>query len=142
MLSHASTECERLMLGKGNDMLYWHLGPTVTHAHHQLGFLENLLSNLFKLCLPILLVQNNVVNIHNTIDNSPALVVDEAAVVSCAPLSRIEIALLVTFVFVHSVLKWLHHPLLKNVMLLHPESSSHDFLHAARSETLPGDWLR
>ena len=66
----------------------------------------------------------------------------EAAVVSCAPLSRIEIALLADFVSVQPVLKWLHHPLLKNVMLLHPASFSHDFWHAARSETLPGDWLR
>ena len=53
-----------------------------------------------------------------------------------------EIALLVDLVFVQSVLKWLHHPLLKKVMLLHFGSSSHDFLHAAMSETLPGDWLR
>ena len=70
-------------------------------------------------------------------NNVPPLV--EAAVVNCAPPSRIEIALLVDFVFVQPVLKWLHQPLSKNVMLWHPASSSHDFLHAARSETLPGD---
>ena len=66
----------------------------------------------------------------------------EAAVVSCVPPSRIEIALLVDFVFVQPVLKWLHQPPSKNVMLTQPASSSHDFLHAARSETLLDDWLR
>ena len=66
----------------------------------------------------------------------------EAAVVSCALLRRIEIALFADFVSVQPVLKWLHHPLLNNVMLLHPASFSHDSWHAARSGTLPGDWLR
>ena len=47
-----------------------------------------------------------------------------------------EIALSVTFVFVHAVLKWLHHLSAKNVMLLHLAASLHDFLHASRSETL------
>ena len=50
-----------------------------------------------------------------------------------------EIALLVDLVFVQSVLKWLHHPLLKNVMLLHSVSFSHDFLHASMSATLSDD---
>ena len=59
-----------------------------------------------------------------------------------AVVNRMAIALLANLVFVQSVLKWLHHPLLKNVMLLHFGSSSHDFLHAVMSETLPGDWLR
>ena len=63
-------------------------------------------------------------------------------VLDITPPKRMAIALFVVLVFVHSVLKWLHHPLLKNVMLLHFGSSSHDFLHAAMSETLPGDWLR
>jgi len=53
--------------------------------------------------------------------------------------NRIEIALLVGFVFVHSVLKWLHHPFSKNVMLLHAATSSHDFLHAAMLGSNPGD---
>ena len=38
-------------------------------------------------------------------------------------LRRFEIAFQTYFVFVHSVLKWLHHPLLKYVILLHSESS-------------------
>ena len=57
------------------------------------------------------------------------------AVVVAALLNRIEIALPSAFVFVHSVLKWLHHPLLKNVMLLHAAASSQDFLHASSSDT-------
>ena len=56
--------------------------------------------------------------------------------------NRMAIALLDDFVFVHPVLKWLHHPPVKNVMLLQPASSSHDFLHAAMSATLLDDWLR
>ena len=44
--------------------------------------------------------------------------------------------------FVHGVLKWLHHPLLKYVMLLHPASSWHDFLHASRFGSFPGEDLR
>ena len=52
-----------------------------------------------------------------------------------ALLNRIEIALPSAFVFVHSVLKWLHHPLLKNVMLLHAAASSQDLLHASSSDT-------
>jgi len=48
---------------------------------------------------------------------------------------RAEIALLSAFVFVHSVLKWLHHPPLQNVMLLHAAASSQDFLHAFSSDT-------
>ena len=63
---------------------------------------------------------------------------DGSGVLADVP-KRMAIALFVVLVFVHSVLKWLHHPLLNNVMLLHPESFSHDFLHAAMSETLPGD---
>ena len=55
--------------------------------------------------------------------------------------NRKEITLLDDFVFVHPVLKWLHHPLVKNVMLLQPASFSHDFLHAAMSATFPDDWL-
>ena len=53
--------------------------------------------------------------------------------------NRIEIALLAGFVFVHPVLKWLHHPLSKKVMLLHSETSSHDFLHSAMLASTPGD---
>ena len=55
------------------------------------------------------------------------------------PPNLIAIALVPAVVFAHSVLKWLHHPLFQNVMLLHPDASSHDFLHAARSETLAED---
>ena len=56
--------------------------------------------------------------------------------------NRMEIALANRLVFVHAVLKWLHHLSEKNVMLLHPASFSHDFLHASTLESLPGDWLR
>ena len=63
---------------------------------------------------------------------------DGSGVLADVP-KRMAIALFPHLVFVHSVLKWLHHPLLNNVMLLHPGSFSHDFLHAAMSETLPGD---
>ena len=52
-----------------------------------------------------------------------------------ALLNRLETALLSAFVFVHSVLKWLHHPLLKKVMLRHAAASSQDFLHAFSSDT-------
>ena len=52
-----------------------------------------------------------------------------------ALLNRLETALLSAFVFVHSVLKWLHHPPLKNVMLLHAAASSQDFLHASSPDT-------
>ena len=55
--------------------------------------------------------------------------------VVAARLNRIEIALLSVFVFVHPVLKWLHHPPLKNVMLRHAAASSQDFLHAFSSDT-------
>ena len=48
-----------------------------------------------------------------------------------ALLNRLEIALLSAIVFVHPVLKWLHHPLLQNVMLWHAATSSQDFLHAS-----------
>ena len=42
-------------------------------------------------------------------------------------------------VLVHDVLKWEHHPLLKNVMLLHPGVSSHDSLHFSMLATLLED---
>ena len=47
-----------------------------------------------------------------------------------------------SFVLVQPELKWLQKPLLKYVMLWHSDASSHDFLHPARSETLPADWFR
>ena len=53
--------------------------------------------------------------------------------------NRMEIALVNRLVLVHAVLKWLHHLSTKNVMLLHPASSTQELLHAARLETLPGD---
>ena len=46
------------------------------------------------------------------------------------------------FTWVHAVLKWLHQPLRKKVMLTHPTSLSHDFLHCSASESLPGDCWR
>ena len=63
--------------------------------------------------------------------NSPSLV--ETVVVSCAPTSRIDMELVADFVFVQPDLKWLHQlEFLKNVMLTHNASSSHDFWHGAR----------
>ena len=56
-----------------------------------------------------------------------------------ALLNRLETALLSAFVFVHSVLKWLHQPLLQNVMLLHAAASSQDLLHASSSDTFFDD---
>ena len=55
--------------------------------------------------------------------------------VVAALFNRMEIALLSTFFTLHSVLKWLHHPPLKNVMLLHAAVSSQDFLHASMFDT-------
>ena len=47
-----------------------------------------------------------------------------------------EIAWVEDLIFVHVVVKWLHHLLLlKNVILLHSASSSHDFLHSSMSLT-------
>ena len=54
-----------------------------------------------------------------------------------------EIAWVEDLVFVHVVVKWLHHLLLlKNVILLHSASSSHDFLHSSMSLTKPDDLPR
>ena len=70
--------------------------------------------------------------------NSPSLV--EVDVVSCASPSRIEMELVADFVLVQPVLKWLQKPeFVKNVILLHSASSSHDFWHAARSDNSPDD---
>jgi hypothetical protein len=55
----------------------------------------------------------------------------------------IAIVFIVGVLLVQPVLKWLQYLLcVKNVMPLHFVSSSHDFLHAARSETSPDDSLR
>ena len=48
-------------------------------------------------------------------------------------------ALFALLVFIHEVLKWLHHPLLKYVMLWHPAVVRHDCLHCSRPKPLPGD---
>ena len=53
--------------------------------------------------------------------------------------SRIDMALLRNTVAPHSVLKWLHHPLLKYVILLHSASSSHASWHTSRLGSFPGD---
>jgi len=57
-------------------------------------------------------------------------------------LSRNTTALLFPLVLVHGVLKWLHHLLLKYVMLLHAGAFSHDVLHCSRLETFPGEFAR
>ena len=65
--------------------------------------------------------------------NRPAVVAGAAVV---APLlNRMEIAFQSSFVFVHSVLKWLHHPPLKNVTLRHAAAFSQDFLHSSSFDT-------
>jgi hypothetical protein len=51
-------------------------------------------------------------------------------------------ALPLVLVLVHGVLKWLHHLVLKYVMLLHAAESSHDFLHWSRPRTFPGEFAR
>ena len=51
-------------------------------------------------------------------------------------------ALLFVLVRVHAVLKWLHPPRVKYVMLWQPASASHDCWHAARLDTFPGDSCR
>ena len=45
----------------------------------------------------------------------------------------------VCLMLLHGVLKWLHHPLLKNVMLWHAASAWHDVLHSSRLGSFPGD---
>ena len=50
-------------------------------------------------------------------------------------------AFLLRLVFVHGVLKRLHHLLLKYVKLWHAAKSSHDFLQASMLDTFPGELL-
>ena len=55
----------------------------------------------------------------------------------------IAIVFVAGVLLVQSVLKWLQYLLcVKNVIPLHFASSSHDFLHAARSEASPEDSFR
>ena len=54
---------------------------------------------------------------------------------------RMETALLLRLWLVHGVLKWLHHPALKYVMLWHSNESSHDFLHSSMLGSFPGDFV-
>merc|ERR1712113_206245 len=53
--------------------------------------------------------------------------------------NRSTTALFLLFVLVHGVLKRLHHPLWKNVMLLHIASSWHAVLHCSIVDPFPGD---
>ena len=57
-------------------------------------------------------------------------------------LSTNATAFLFFLVLLHGVLKWLHQPLLKYVMLSHAVESWHDFLHWSRLETFPGEFWR
>ena len=52
-------------------------------------------------------------------------------------LNRMAIASLTNLVFVHAVAKWLHHVLLKYVMLWQAAVASHDVWHASRLATFP-----
>ena len=54
-------------------------------------------------------------------------------------LKRSEIAPLLCSVLEHAVLKWLHNPVLENVMLWQSVVTSHDLWHASRLGDLPGD---
>ena len=62
-----------------------------------------------------------------------------AVVVPESALNRYEVALLLLLVLLQNVLKWLHHPVPKYVMLWHPSVSSHDCLHCSRLEPFPGE---
>ena len=53
--------------------------------------------------------------------------------------SLMETALPFFLWLVHGVLKWLHHPLLKYVMLWHSAESSHNFLHSSMFGSFPGE---
>ena len=64
-------------------------------------------------------------------------VVEAEAEINC-----IATALPLLLVLVHTVLKWLHHPLAKYVMLLHAGSSWHDCLHCSRLERCADDCAR
>ena len=72
------------------------------------------------------------------------VVAHAVAVVQHTPVFNvIAIVFVVGVLFVHLVLKWLQYLLCgQNVMLLHSASSSHDFLHAARSDASPDDSSR
>ena len=74
-------------------------------------------------------------NRYTTKRNRPGVLV-EATFVS----SLIETALLLILWCVHGVLKWLHHPVLRYVMLWHSTEFSHDFLHCSMSVTLTGEF--
>ena len=72
------------------------------------------------------------------------MVFGASAVVAVEPetaLNRNDVAL-PHFILLHVVLNRLHHLLLKYVILWHFASFSHDFWHASRLETLPGDVSR
>ena len=72
------------------------------------------------------------------------VVAHAVAVVQHTPVFNvIAIVFVVGVLFVHLVLKWLQYLLcVQNVMPWHFASSSHDFLHAARSETVSEDPAR
>ena len=72
------------------------------------------------------------------------VVAHAVAMVQYIPVFKvIAIVFVVGVLLVQSVLKWLQYLLcVNNVMPWHFASSSHDFLHAARSETLPDDSVR
>ena len=58
--------------------------------------------------------------------------------------NRMASALSLLLVLLHAVLKWLHHPLAKYVMLWHAGSvaSWHDCLHCSRLERCADDCAR
>ena len=72
------------------------------------------------------------------------VVAHAVAVVQYTPVFKvIAIVFVVGVLLVQPVLKWLQYLLCaKNVMPWHFASSSHDFLHAARSDASPDDSLR
>ena len=52
------------------------------------------------------------------------------------------IVFLFFLVFVQGVLKWAHHPFLKNVMLWHPVAPSHNSLHLSMLDAFLEDLFR
>ena len=56
--------------------------------------------------------------------------------------NRMEIAFAVNFLSLHSVLKWMHDPSVRNVILRQAAASSQDCLHASSFDTFFDDALR
>ena len=58
----------------------------------------------------------------------------------CAAINPNTTPLLLHLVLLHDVLKWLHHPFCKYVILWQSVVASHDCLHFSRLEPFPGEF--